>query len=66
MDTEITELELRVARLTDAFAAARAGSRSMASRLAQLEAENAALKEKLATAATRLEAMLAALPVTEP
>ncbi|MFT4171911.1 MAG: hypothetical protein QM639_05085 [Rhodocyclaceae bacterium] len=66
MDTEITELELRVARLTEAFVAARTAGRSMAAHIAQLEAENAALKDKLATTALRLEAMLEALPVTEP
>ncbi|MDX5362779.1 MAG: hypothetical protein LPJ91_01300 [Pseudazoarcus pumilus] len=65
MDAEIARLEEQLDKLIALYEAGRSDLRTARSRVADLEAENKALRERLRGATERLEAILERLPQTE-
>lgn len=65
MDAEIARLEEQLDKLIALYETGRSDLRTARSRGVELEAENAALRERLRGAAERLEAILGRLPQTE-
>ena len=62
MDTELTNLEAKLAQLTEQFQQARSDNRSLRARVAVLEQENKTLTNKVRVAVDRVESVLAKLP----
>lgn len=66
MDAEIAHLEDRLDKLIALYEAGRSNLRSAHGSIKELEAENAALRNRLKVATDRLEAILERLPQPEP
>ena len=62
MEAELVKLEHQVEQLIGLFQADRAAVRVLRERVAQLEAENRILADKVSFATARLEAVLEKLP----
>jgi len=62
MDAEISRLEEQLDKLIALYEAGRSDLREARSRVAELEAENRALRDRLRGASERLEAILERLP----
>lgn len=62
MDAEISRLEEQLDKLIVLYEAGRSDLREARSRVAELEAENRALRDRLRGASERLEAILERLP----
>ena len=65
MDSDFDVLEERLAQLVQRLEALRGENRELRQQLAQRTDENARLAEKLASAKTRIEALLKQIPETE-
>lgn len=65
MDAEIARLEEKLDKLIALYEAGRSDLRSARERVAELDAENRKLRERLRGATERLEAILDRLPQTE-
>jgi predicted nucleic acid-binding Zn-ribbon protein len=66
MDAEIAHLEGRLDKLIALYEASRSDLRAARVLIAELETENAALRNRLKAATERLEAILERLPQPEP
>jgi uncharacterized protein (TIGR02449 family) len=64
MDQDLTGLEQRVHALIELAGGLRAANVGLRQQLAALQSENHELTERIATASTRIEALLAKLPAT--
>jgi len=65
MDAEIARLEAQLDKLITLYEAGRTDLSAARSRVAELEAENDAMRERLRSAAERLDAIIERLPDTE-
>jgi cell division protein ZapB len=65
MDAEIARLEEQLDKLIALYKAGRSDLRAASARVAELESENGALRNRLKAASERLEAILERLPLTE-
>ena len=65
MDSELSQLEERLAQLVQRLNALRAENRDLRQQLAARTDENARLGEKLGAAKSRIEALLKQIPETE-